>query len=529
VAQREGQEAEAHHELSRSLTRPSSSVFVSVAEDWVTNAKALLAYEALRVFPTLRATLDSGFSGLAPRSKDFGEVGAATADFLDGPVRFIGMYETSIVSVYRGYQIIRDLTHAAANLSTVTDGLKITLDIDPTLSREEQAAIRARQRKLSSDGAFRQAIQFRDVHFVYPIAPTKRVLSGLSFDIPYGQTTGIIGATGHGKSTLFKLLKRLYHPQVPGATAADIAAQTGSPDDHSIYIDGVKIDEFDTCDMRTTIGYVPQHPVLLSGTVFDNIAFGHPATEEQVRAAAKQARCHDFISAMPLGYQQRIQSNRLSGGEKQRIAIARALVRNPVVLLLDEATSDLDAENEAHIHQAISEFAQGRTVVIISHRLATLQNATHIVSIENGVCTEQGPPQQLQREHPFGIYARYMREQALQQRRVADMDAGATTTTTGDVGSLNPDGSASDADGTPRGGRPSRDRCSHGQLQEASRPSEMDANPLHGWSKEEARMAALEEIAVLRAMADELGPQGVAVLDELESRLRGSSGGSLDL
>jgi ABC-type multidrug transport system fused ATPase/permease subunit len=266
VAQQQVRETEAHRDFCEDLTRPSRSVFVTILEDWVRYAKAILAYEALNRYPSLAANLDSSVSGLSPRRGDFRRVGSATAEFLDGPVRFIAVYEASVTRVFDGLKTLHHLQNSAAELASVTEGLRITIDVDPTLTAKEVLDRYGDQLKLSDGSRFTSRIEFRDVHFAYPTAPATPVLQGVSFTIPCGATVGIIGPTGGGKSTLFKLLERLYHPQPPGATGVEIMTQTRSSAGHSIFIDGIDIDRFAAQDLRSSIGYVPQHPVILSGT-----------------------------------------------------------------------------------------------------------------------------------------------------------------------------------------------------------------------------------------------------------------------
>lgn len=267
----------------------------------------------------------------------------------------------------------------------------------------------------------RHSIEFRDVRFAYATAPNKVVLDSISFVLPARSFVGIVGPTGHGKSTVAKLLQRLYDPTpvpsrgslspVPSAAvAADFCGQ--------VLFDGVPFTSLRTGQLRRAIVVVPQLPQLLDGTFFQNISLGLPGvTMEAVVRAAKQAFCHDFISCRPLGYETMVDREQveLSDGEVQRVALARAFLLGAQVLVLDEATSRLDAESEKRIHQALTAFRQGEgTVVCIAHRLSTLAEADHVVCIENGRCTAQGTPHALLQD-PQSVLARFMALQHHQQ------------------------------------------------------------------------------------------------------------------
>jgi ABC-type multidrug transport system fused ATPase/permease subunit len=224
-------------------------------------------------------------------------------------------------------------------------------------------------------------IEFRGVTFVYHGAP-KIVLRGVSFSIPAGKTTAIIGESGAGKSTIANLLLRFYDPQ-HGA----------------ILLDGEPLPDFKLESYHRKIGVVSQDTFLFSNTVKFNIAFSAIATpaDEQIIAAAKKAGAHEFIMELPNGYDTFVGDRgvKLSGGQRQRISIARAILRDPEILILDEATSALDAKTERRIHQAILELSQGRTVIIIAHRLSTIKNADQIIVLKNGQVAEIGDRDEL--------------------------------------------------------------------------------------------------------------------------------------
>jgi ATP-binding cassette subfamily B protein len=201
-------------------------------------------------------------------------------------------------------------------------------------------------------------------------------LNGLSGEVRPGQTVAIVGPSGAGKTTLFSLLMRFYAPQ-----------------QGEVLLDGVPIAQMDLHDLRQRIGVVPQEAVVFSGTVTDNIRYGKPdATLAEVMAAADAAFAQEFISDLPQGYDTYLGDRgvRLSGGQRQRIAIARAILKNPPLLLLDEATSALDANSERMVQAALETAMQGRTTLVIAHRLATVQRADCIWVLDKGQLVEQG-------------------------------------------------------------------------------------------------------------------------------------------
>ncbi len=216
-------------------------------------------------------------------------------------------------------------------------------------------------------------IEFKNVDFGYD---SRTVLKNVSFTIPEKTSTAIVGPSGSGKTTICSLIARFYDPQ-----------------SGSITVGGHDLKEL-TCDsLLTNISMVFQNVYLFNDTVRSNILFGKPdATEEEMIAAAKKARCHDFITALPNGYDTVIGEGggTLSGGEKQRISIARAILKNAPIIILDEATASIDPENEHLIQQAISELTRGKTVITIAHRLATIEQADQILVIDDGAVVQQG-------------------------------------------------------------------------------------------------------------------------------------------
>jgi subfamily B ATP-binding cassette protein MsbA len=239
------------------------------------------------------------------------------------------------------------------------------------------------------------AISFRDVTFAYDEA--KPVLRGLDVELPAGKTLALVGPSGAGKSTVLNLILRLFDPQ-SGVVA----------------IDGQDLKHATIASVRGASALLTQDPVLFDDTIAANISYGSEgASDEEIAAAAKAAAAHDFIMRLPEGYQTRVgeAGNRLSGGERQRVAFARAMLRNTPILLLDEPTSALDAESEAKVQAALERLIEGRTVVMIAHRLSTVQRADRIFYMEDGRIVEAGTHAELVARR--GRYARMVQTQLL--------------------------------------------------------------------------------------------------------------------
>ena len=233
-------------------------------------------------------------------------------------------------------------------------------------------------------------ISLEDVRFEYQSGENQSVIHNLSLRIPAGQTVGIVGSTGAGKTTLVKLLLRFYD------------VQSGC-----IRLDRHDLRDLRVKDLRRAIGFVSQDVYLFHGTVRENIAYGtFDATDEQVIEAARIAEAHDFIMSLPQGYDTIVgeRGQKLSGGQRQRVSIARAVLKDPPVLILDEATSSVDNETEALIQRSLEKIAVGRTTIVIAHRLSTIRNADRIFVLEHGQLVEQGRHDEL--VGTKGIYAR---------------------------------------------------------------------------------------------------------------------------
>uniref|UniRef100_A0A8C7M242 ATP-binding cassette, sub-family B (MDR/TAP), member 4 n=1 Tax=Oncorhynchus mykiss TaxID=8022 RepID=A0A8C7M242_ONCMY len=231
-------------------------------------------------------------------------------------------------------------------------------------------------------------IEFNNIHFTYPSRPNVKVLNGMSLSVRSGQTIALVGSSGCGKSTTVQLLQRFYDPQ-----------------DGSVFVDGHDVRSLNVRFLREMIGVVSQEPILFATTIAENIRYGRPdVTHQEIEQAAREANAYDFIMTLPDKFETLVgdRGTQMSGGQKQRIAIARALVRNPKILLLDEATSALDAESETIVQAALDKVRQGRTTIVVAHRLSTIRNADVIAGFQKGEIVELGTHSQLMEKE--GVY-----------------------------------------------------------------------------------------------------------------------------
>ncbi|KAM8869641.1 ATP-dependent translocase ABCB1 isoform 1-T1 [Spinachia spinachia] len=247
-------------------------------------------------------------------------------------------------------------------------------------------------------------IEFKNIHFSYPSRPDIEILHNLSLSVKSGQTIALVGSSGCGKSTTIQLLQRFYDPQ------------TGS-----VSVDGHDIRSLNVRYLREMIGVVSQEPILFATTIAENIRYGRlDVTEQEITQAAKEANAYNFIMDFPNKFETMVgdRGTQMSGGQKQRIAIARALVRNPKILLLDEATSALDSESETIVQAALDKVRQGRTTIIVAHRLSTIRNADVIAGFQQGEVVELGTHSKLMEEQ--GVYHTLVTMQTFQNVEEGD-------------------------------------------------------------------------------------------------------------
>lgn len=304
-----------------------------------------------------------------------------------GDVVLVSAYLTQLYAPlnFLGF-VYREIKHALADMERMFGLMKTG----------QEVADRPDAIELNTD---RAAIEFDAVDFSYE--ENRQILHGVSFTIPAGHTVAVVGSSGAGKSTLSRLLFRFY--DVKGG---------------AVRINGVDVRDMTQASLRRHIGIVPQDTVLFNDSIMYNIAYGNPsASHEQIIAAARAARIHDFVESLPEGYDTEVGERglKLSGGEKQRVAIARTLLKNPPILILDEATSALDTRTERAIQDELAQIARDRSTLIIAHRLSTIVDADEIVVMEKGRVVERGPHAELLKKE-----GRYAHMWALQQAGIVD-------------------------------------------------------------------------------------------------------------
>ncbi|CAG7996524.1 unnamed protein product [Penicillium nalgiovense] len=283
------------------------------------------------------------------------------------------------------FALAPELSAARSAMSRILGLIEIGKDkMDSRLTPPNKDVEAIEEKPTYNSGSSASSVQLRDVHFCYPARPDMKVLKGLNVDIQPGKFCALVGPSGAGKSTIISLVERLY-----------------TPESGSIVIDGVDVTKTSDVSFRDWISLVPQDNVLFEGSIEFNIGLGarpdHNVTLEEIQEACKLANIHDVITSLPDGYQTLCgpNGNQFSGGQKQRLSIARALVRKPKLLILDESTSALDAESEKLLQDGLEKAARGITVIAIAHRLHTIRKADIIFLIDGGVCTDSGSHDEL--------------------------------------------------------------------------------------------------------------------------------------
>ncbi len=331
----------------------------------------LNAGQQLIIASALIAMLWLAACGVADKSMSLGDLVMVNAFMIQLyiPLNFLGVIYREIKQALTDLKRMFGLLDRNAEVADAPDAKPLVLESSPT-------------------------VRFESVHFAYE--PDRPILQDLSFEIPAGKTVAVVGPSGCGKSTLARLLYRFYDVQ-----------------QGQITINGQPLGKLTQHSLRSAIGVVPQDTVLFNDTIGYNIAYGHvDASQAQVQAAAKAAHVHDFIAALPQGYQTTVGERglKLSGGEKQRVAIARTLLKNPQVFIFDEATSALDTHNERAIQQELAALSRSKSTLVIAHRLSTITDAHEILVMDAGKIIERGTHEQL-----LAMQGRYASMWAMQQ------------------------------------------------------------------------------------------------------------------
>lgn len=305
---------------------------------------------------------------------------SACTIFVAGGNAWFGVTPGVLVMMFNyTYSLTMQFNRLSSTFSTLNRSFGDAYDLTVALGEPLLVADKPNAPDLQVDGG---ALEFKDVSFHYPDAQdNERVFEGLNFSVPAGQRVGLVGRSGSGKTTLTTLLLRL----------ADLQAG-------EILVDGQNIADAAQKSLRRSIAYVPQEPLLFHRSIRDNIAYGRPeATEQEIIEAAKKANALEFIQQLPQGFDTMVGERgvKLSGGQRQRVAIARAILADAPILVLDEATSALDSESERLIQEALASLMEGRTAIVIAHRLSTVASLDRIVVLQDGAIVEDGTHSQL--------------------------------------------------------------------------------------------------------------------------------------
>lgn len=323
------------------------------------------------------------------KARDLVVLGVAMAEIIEGGLT-IGSYTAfaQYVTLYEdGFKSLADIWINFKQTITSTGKFVQLLLREPLICASDGQRL----------ARFTGSLELEHVTFNYMMRPDAPVLTDMNLKARPGDIVALVGESGAGKSTLGRLLLRFYEPS-----------------SGRVLFDDIDYRRLNVRWLRSQIGFVEQEPVLFDRSIFANIAYGSAkgASEGSVQEAARRANAHDFILELPTGYTTTPgeRAARISGGQKQRVAIARAIIRNPKVLLLDEATSALDSKNEHIVQEALDKLMEGKTTIIIAHRLSTVVRATKILVLDKGVVIEQGTHEELVRDEK-SKYSSFMQHQ----------------------------------------------------------------------------------------------------------------------
>ncbi|PIW31377.1 MAG: hypothetical protein COW28_07380, partial [bacterium (Candidatus Ratteibacteria) CG15_BIG_FIL_POST_REV_8_21_14_020_41_12] len=337
--------------------------------------KAIFSQENEKFFRLMLKQIKR-ISLLSPITEFLGAGGGAFLIYFGGKEVLSGRLSTGVFLLFLValFSIISPIKGIATANAQIQAGASALPRIFEILEEKNEVVEKAMAKELPG----LKEIEFSRLSFGYQ---KKEILKDINLKLKAGEAIGIVGSSGVGKTTLINLLLRFYDPT-----------------DGAILINGEDIKNFKLKSLREKIGLVTQEPILFNDTIRNNIAYGKPeAIEEEIKKAAKIANIHTFIETLEKGYETIIgeRGARLSGGEKQRIAIARAILKNPPILVLDEATSNLDSESEKLVQEALSRIMKERTSLVIAHRLSTIRNVDLIIVLKDGRIEEQGTHQEL--------------------------------------------------------------------------------------------------------------------------------------